>query len=161
MKQDTLIRPHLVGLAAVATEEQRVTHGERGAELRPHPGVSVAFDLGDDLEDCAQGWVNLVTAYPTQDFPEPAAGYIGCPSGVYALTIDVGVVRCISADEVPDPDVLQPALDTQLADMASLRRAICRYASENDLQVTFDGYLGYGPEGGAVGGWWTIRMSSS
>lgn len=80
------------------------------------------------LPDCCGGfaWVRLIGAYPTAEFPSPVRQAIRCRHDLWALSVELGVARCI-----PEPcDVLgQPCCDGELIgalsvldDFARMRR---------------------------------------
>lgn len=113
-------------------------------------------DCGDDR--CGTAWVRLDAVAPYTTFPEPEVG-LTCAASL-AYTIEVGVVRCIPIPD--DGSALDSAasLDVALAvaaDMQALHYAIkCCFGS--GVLHAVESWTPVGPEGGCVGGFWTIQV---
>jgi hypothetical protein len=123
------------------------------------PGFEAAFYFCYECAEgkCGMAWVNLITAYPYQTFPEPIID-TRCMYPL-ALVAQIGAVRCM-----PMPDEqgtvektdLEEATVLQMADMWALYRAVncCGVKSKAIGQWT-----SLGPDGDCVGGMWTVYLA--
>jgi hypothetical protein len=129
------------------------------------PGADVAFDYCapcDEVGHCGQAWVRLVEMFPSKVFPVPDAE--GNCSSLLAFQLAVGIVRCAP---VPDDDGTPPSMEDQfdttglvMADAMAIRRAIlCCATANRNRDYLLGPYLPVGPEGGCVGGAWTVFFS--
>lgn len=130
--------------------------------LAVQPGNALALDFvecGDDGSN-GMGWVMLQSAFPSNRLPQPVAGVITCSTDT-ALTAQVGIVRNmpIPDDGEPLDDATYLALaEAQMTEMEVMRAAIvCYYGKDRD--VVLGAYTPTGPQGGAVGGYWTCTVS--
>lgn len=94
------------------------------------------------LPDCCAGlaWVRLLSAYPSQSFPQADSKGDRCRPPVWAMVVELGVDRCA----VPPCDALSPAcceLETnaaldQLSDFEAFRRTLgCCLTQSTDLAL--------------------------
>lgn len=124
------------------------------------PGDAVAFDYTGDCENaCGMAWVRLATAYPSAIVGVPDLNLRNC-SALLGFDVEVGIIRCgpvIQEDgSLPDPAEHVTSAELQIADMLAMRKAIaCCRDSNNWILGT---YTPVGPEGGVVGGAWTVSM---
>ena len=110
---------------------------------------------GDDCSGFA--YVRLVTSYPSDEFPLQSDGVL-CS---YPIThqLEVGVVRCIAVEdegELPTKDELTLIALEQMEDQAALRYAINNAAPRMN---SLDNWVPEGPQGGCIGGHWTLYVS--
>lgn len=111
------------------------------------------------------GWVHLRSAFPSATFPAPDYTLRGSCMSPLAGTVEVGVVRCAPAitDDrtggvmLPTSAEESEAAKVQLADMAAIRRAILRSRAESKV---LGPYTPFGPQGGVVGGFWAVTLST-
>lgn len=111
------------------------------------------------------GWVHLRTTFPSSTFPTPDYTLRGSCTSPLAGTVEVGVVRCapaITEDRtgglvLPSAVEESEAAKVQLADMAAIRRAILRLRVESRV---LGPYTPFGPQGGVVGGLWSVTLST-
>jgi len=117
------------------------------------PGSTAVFDYSDE----GQAWVRLSTAVPSLVFPAQDQSLRSC-SAPLAYQFEVGIVRCapMLADDGSPPSLEEQfeATRLQMADMDAIRYAIeCCLPHASKVLGT---YTPYGPQGGALGGWWTV-----
>jgi hypothetical protein len=106
---------------------------------------------------CGMGYVTVNAVYPSSSFPTPDTG-LTCTAPL-AATLTVGALRCLpvgDGDGMPsDSEMLEVGL-TVIADMAALREAI-RCCLDDDYVL--GAYTSLGPDGGCVGGQWTLTVA--
>lgn len=114
-----------------------------------------AFDITED--DRGYAWVRLVAVSPTTDFPAPTITSRNCASMLMAQ-FEVGVMRCFPGaltGEMPTTTEQWEAVRLQQADMAAMYRAI-QCCAKKYAEFTLGAYTPVGPDGGYVGGNWTV-----
>jgi hypothetical protein len=123
------------------------------------PGTGMVYGyLGDN---CEQGvaWVRLEMAYPANAVGQMAIVEGNCESSLGA-DVEVGILRPMPVGDefgnLPSGEIITGIAGLQIADAITMRKAIscCSHAEEWIL----GGYTPLGPEGGVVGGAWTINM---
>lgn len=126
-----------------------------------YPGTMIPFDFGPDTGCAGTAWVRLVTASPTVSFPSPDAGIDNCGYSL-AYVVEMGMVGPAPILEdhlgnfVLPTDVEQFDAAMRVADeLAMMHRAI--KAADIPLLVLGD-YSPQGPEGGVLGGTWTLTI---
>lgn len=120
------------------------------------PGLNIAWDAcGSGCEDQKDGqlWANITTMTSETDGGN-------CERIIW--TADVGIVRCAATldNEGNPPPVSAEEHDAwqQAADSDSIRKAIrCCDGSDSIHDVELVTWTALGPDGGCVGGAWTIR----
>lgn len=124
------------------------------------PGAAIAMDYIESPNGCGgMLWVRLNTMFPSSDFPFPdTTGQ----TGIYAMEFEVGLLRNAPTldgrNRLPTVEHQLDATRIQLADMAAMRRAICAYLQTNNRTFAIGVYTPVGPEGGALGGGWTVTV---
>ena len=128
------------------------------------PGTAVPVDYIGTDENCnAMAWVRHISSAPSVRFPSADVTLDNCHSTL-AHIVEVGIIRPSpipesdgSTVELPD-DVahMNSALDL-VDDMMLMKDAIGRAARSIDF-VILGTYTPTGPEGGAVGGTWTLTI---
>lgn len=125
------------------------------------PGDSIAADVGFECgESCGMAWVRMETAYPATNVGIPDADENTCGNFLGA-DLEIGVLRCIelpSGLEVPDAAELESVTAFQVGDMLAMRRAVKCCPALDDVEYLLGTYLPLGPEGGVVGGIWTVSV---
>jgi hypothetical protein len=127
----------------------------------PGNGVPVDYVGGDECGGMA--WVRHVGSNPTTRFPSADVSVDNCAYSL-AHVIEVGMVRPSpipesdgSSIELPD-DAAHLVSALELADdMMLMKEAIQRAAKTIDF-VILGSYVPTGPEGGAVGGTWSLTV---
>lgn len=173
MIDDTVAFPVLEALAACLCQEIAA------ADL-PEPcfcGVLAGQLVANEhcgSEDCAgdgctggQAWVRLAGVYPSSQFPVQDQDQATCAT-LLAVEIEVGVARCApvvsdegGAMEGDAPTLAQWHATTrlQMADMAAMRRAVLCCLGARSRDYLLGAYAPFGPEGGCVGGIWTVTVA--
>lgn len=161
--------PVVAGLVDAITRvfEERGIPAERVIAMH---GPQATFDIS---EECVtQGWVRLMTEFPSQSFPQqdatpPSLGR-GFPVAQNNLVVqlEVGAAHCSVQWELGDeayiPTAEEYASDTELSlsEMSSLRYAICSYLASTRRRFLLGGYTPYAG-GGIIGGTWSVLVESS
>lgn len=114
-----------------------------------------AFDVTE--EDDGFAWVRLIQVYPSASFPDPAIDGRSCAYPLVA-EVEIGLMYCFpaaKAGDIPTVEEQWEAARLQAAGMAALRRAIeCCYRKAGEFALGT--YTAVGPDGGFVGGTWTV-----
>lgn len=164
MRADTLAMPLLQGLIDCLKEELRESElDEDICIITPMPGSEVAFDYS-----CGgMAWVQLVNAFPSNNFPAPFDPSLGPNIGVsIVFQMQVGMLRGIPGiDEngsLPDAEDFLLATEYQMAEMSAMHRAIAcclaktEWPAGRELVYAITDYIPTGPDGGVVGGSWNF-----
>jgi hypothetical protein len=120
------------------------------------PGQQATWDYTSGM-----AWVRLDSVVPSAVFPGQSFDLNNCGTTL-AADVEVGVLHCTpvqNADGSP-PDQLQQfgAARLQMATMAAIRAAILCCADGSDLDLILGSYDPQGPNGGLVGGAWTVSV---
>lgn len=126
------------------------------------PGGAVPLDYG--AESCGgMVWVRLTQAFPTQEFPQQATTLNNCGYDL-ALALEVGVMRPAPMPtdfqgdiELPPAEEHFEAAALQDRDMEAVHRAVKALAQRIEY-VVLGSYEPVGPDGGTVGGTWTLTV---
>jgi hypothetical protein len=160
-REDVTIYPILVSLLACLESELTESGLDIPEIFGVEPGQLPAFDLGSDDNECGQGWVILQSAFPSLNFPNQDVATLGLSSPL-SFGIQMGIMRCIPGldenNETPTADQRLMATRDQLADMAAMRRAICKCLKEAKRDFVLGNYQPIGPDGGQVGGTWSVNV---
>lgn len=124
------------------------------------PGEEVSFDYSGDCETaCGMAWVRLLGAYPSAVIGE-ATNVPGNCGSMLGMDVEIGIIRCVQGmDEQGNPpsaDALLESAMWQWEDMATIRRAVLCCSGSKDFLL--GAYVPIGPQGGLVGGAWTVSM---
>lgn len=123
------------------------------------PGEVPAIEYLDNCEgdDCGMAWVRLIAVAPITGVGVVNATVNNCNSSL-GFDAEVGIMRCApvgSEDGEPPPaEAMLAAVDLQVADMMAMFRAIACCEALGEFII--ESYAPIGPEGGAVGGFWTL-----
>jgi hypothetical protein len=166
-QEDFLIYPRLLDLSTCLTEELE----RRGLPAACWNGVKAGAVPAFDPCACGGGtngeaYVRLATAFPSTRFPQPVSDARNCIPPV-AFQIEVGIIRCYQTNIDAGPLSVSDELDAvrlQMADMADILGAVqcCLGAHDSDpteMEYLVGTYTPYGPQGGVVGGWWTVYVT--
>jgi len=157
----------LRGMLAVLLEELSAGLEDAGllesmCTVTIFPGIAVPIDYVGSSDTCgSMAWVRHVSTNPTIQFPSADLSIDNCASTL-AHIIEVGLIRPSPIPEsdgrhvdLPD-DLTHMNASLQLADdMMLMKDAIARAAKVIDF-VILGSYTPVGPEGGAVGGIWSL-----
>lgn len=141
-KEDVMVWPTMKELLACAEAELQAAKRPAGKSTIQYGSDVPALDMGDECDGFL--WVRMVDAYPSSSFPDQSTALNR--NGVrmaMAFQLEVAVARCVRvtgtiADEagtmfrdaqpIP-PEVIFEDARAQFADMAALRRSICKCLS--------------------------------
>ena len=119
-------------------------------------GLPVGGDCG---EECGQAWVRLASLYPSTSIGQPSTQQGNCLSAL-GLDVEMGVMRCVPIGDpngdLPSEEDLAAATALQVADALSMRRAVSCCGDAEDWML--GQYAPQGPQGGFVGGIWTLSL---
>jgi hypothetical protein len=126
----------------------------------PMPGEEIASDYVS--EEAGMAWVRLESAWPSTNFPSPS-GAAACNAPL-AFGIEVGLAYCApgSSDDGEPPSMAAQfdAVRLQMAAMNAMRQAIlCCFPTSRASDVALGVYVPAGPQGGVVGGTWSISVA--
>lgn len=123
------------------------------------PGTAVVFDFGPESDCRGTAWVRLVSANPTASFPAPDTTVNNCIS-LLAYTVEMGALfpapvmeETLGAFILPEDIELFEASMRQVREMTMMHKAL--KAAAIPEKVLGD-YAPIGPEGGVLGGTWTL-----
>jgi len=150
------IGDRLLALSACLCETLEQRGAGRVCRCEVAPGAEVALDACDcDGDRCGQAWVRLVSAFPSSSLPEPDID-ARCTAPL-AYVVEVGAVRCAPVADDDEGVVLGTTLG-QYDDMDAMRYALqCCFT---DGEQVLGQYEPYGPQGGCVGGTWTVTIAA-
>lgn len=137
--------------------------------LSIYPGVGVPFDYAADSDgECigGMGWVRMFSGFPTANYPAPENSLRGSCTAPLGFMVEIGLVRpagVMSEDlggvTVPSPEEEFDLSMALIDDMMIMREAVLRTKAKY-TDIILGAWSPTGPEGGAVGGTWTITTSS-
>ena len=115
------------------------------------------IDMMGDCEgdNCGQAWVRLTTAYPAEAVGTPDQTLNNCRAPL-SFEAEIGVLRCFPVEEMYDSADMLSSAQQQAADIRAMERAIrcCDSLEEYILGP----YTPVGPQGGALGGVFTLSI---
>lgn len=152
----------LAALLESLTREIRAAGKEEDyCSLTVQPGNAVVFDFGPESGCGGMGWVRLVSANPTVSFPAADTGVNNCAYSL-AYTVEMGLLgpAPVLTDRLnnfvlPDDVELFEAAARQSAELELMYRAI---RSAGIPQLVLGDYAPQGPDGGVMGGLWTMQV---
>lgn len=157
---DTIAWPILLDLVSCLCAEVENAGLPPVCICSPMPGAAIAVDYV--TPEVGMAWVRLTGAFPSTAFPSQAGAGTSCGAPL-VMQFDVGTAFCAP---YPDDDGTPPGLAaqfdatrTQLAGMAAARRAIQCCLGVSSKDVLLGSYNPMGPQGGVVGGYWTVAVA--
>lgn len=105
---------------------------------------------------CCDGWawVRLVNAYPSVSFPALDQQERRCPIMAFALTVELGIIRCAPAacGDLGDPCCAseEAAVATQLGDRLAMLQALTCCPSVRTSDVILGPWTAEDPAGGCI-----------
>lgn len=158
--EDKAIWPAITSLVACLCEEVIRSGLPPVCICTPLPGEVYATDYVS--EDAGMAWVRLESAWPSTSFPNQTI--TSTCAAPLAFGVEIGLAFCapiFEQDGTPPPFAAQ--FDTtrvQIAAMAAMRRAVlCCFPAGRAQDVVLGLYTPLGPEGGVVGGTWSISVA--
>lgn len=126
------------------------------------PGEAAAADyFGNCKGVCGMAWVRLSSMYPATSVGVADISIGNCNKEL-GLELEVGIMRCfVLSDErgnPPSAEAIKEATSLQVLDAECMVRAVacCDAISRRDFRLSL--YQPLGPEGGVVGGIWSLSM---
>lgn len=120
------------------------------------PGQQATWDYSNGM-----AWVRLNSVVPSAIFPAQSFALNNCGTTL-AAELEIGVLQCTPSPSAsgapPDDDQQFESARLQVATMAAMRDAILCCADGSDLDLILGGYEPQGPNGGLVGGVWTVSV---
>jgi hypothetical protein len=161
MIDDTLVWPFLEDLAAELQVEIEDSGLKEPCWIGVLPGALVALDYcGSCGSKCGMAWVRLSAINEWVD-ETGVADFSRCAS-LFTATFEMGIVRCHQTlDESGNPMSMtyqSEATRVQLAEMAAMKRVLLCSSLMANRNVTLGGYQPIGPDGGCVGGSWSVLV---
>lgn len=133
--EDVMVWPTMKELLACGEAELLSVGRPVGKSTIQYGAEPPALDMGDECDGFL--WVRLIDAFPSSQFPnqdvDPAQGRI-----TMAFQLEVAVARCLNTQTSEDgeifgldgqplrPEAIFEDARAQMADMAALRKAICK-----------------------------------
>jgi hypothetical protein len=151
-------------LQDVMSELQKPGGNTNFCAITVMPGSDVPYDYGQ--ESCGGIlWVRLVSATPSVSFPNADVTADQCGS-LLAFPLEIGIMRPAPVAEVVGDQFILPttveqtaAVDQQIEDMLRVYAAMTNFGHHADVSNYVPGtYVPRGPEGGVVGGIWTLTI---
>lgn len=127
------------------------------------PGNQAALEYTWECDDlCGMAWVRLALSYPANGIGivDERPSNCGAELGV---DIEVGIIRCLELPEdgeAPDGATMLASSIEQADDIEAIRRAIACCSPLAETGYILGPYQPYGPQGGIVGGWWTVYATA-
>jgi hypothetical protein len=165
-QEDFLVYPRMLDLSTCLTEELEKRGLPPACWNGLKSGAVPAFDPCACGPKSGEAYVRLATGYPSSRFPQPDASKVNCIPPM-AFQLEVGIIRCYPTQADAAPLSVSAELNVtrlQLADMAAILGAIrcCLGAQDTDpdeFSYVLGTYTPYGPQGGVVGGWWSVYVT--
>lgn len=172
LREDTMVYPTMVKLAGCLATEFIASGLGQPCFCGLFPGEEAPWDYCDGncgKTRAGQIWVRLVSAFPTQPFP--VIDPLGTCASAMGFDLEVGAIRAApmitgtaAKPILPTVDAQLESTRIQLAEMAAIRRAIKCCMAENEdggeISYALGSYSPVGPDGGCVGGSWTVTVST-
>lgn len=151
----------LIALASCLCEQIQTDESPAPCFCGVIPGDSAIQEYAGDCDGdgCGMAWVRLVTSYPSATVGQAVTTQGNCGANIGA-DVEIGIMRCISAEEVPNEAELLESFDQQMKDMETMRRALLCCSTLNSKDFILGSYRPTGPIGGLVGGTWTIYLAT-
>lgn len=124
-----------------------------------HPGPNAPFDVCESSDSGnGQLWVAHGTDQP--GWPAPSAEPVTCAT-TWSAAIEVGIVRCAQGQlgddgSLPAADLITADAQQQDEDRLVIRNAIMCCWDVDGKDVIVEGWEAIEPQGGCVGGVWTV-----
>ena len=148
-------------LESLTAQIRKAGKEEDYCAITVYPGTAIPVDFGPESDCRGTAWVRLVSVNPTVVFPTAAVGVDNCGYSL-AYTVEMGMVGPAPVmDErlgrliVPD-DVEQFEASMRLYDEVEMMHAAIKGAGID--QLILGDWTPQGPEGGILGGTWTLTI---
>jgi len=162
---DTLLLPTAYELLACLCEALSVEAPlPDGFTCCIRAGDTTIQDMGAFYDECCGGmaYVRIDGFYPTgapnAPFPSPSSDFAlsKCAPYAWGLQMEMGVFRCMSAEQVSCTE-WQDVAAQQMSDAKAMRAALCCFMAQRDSQdVSVGTWTSKGRDGGCIGSVWPI-----
>lgn len=128
------------------------------------PGAAVPLDYAGACSNGRSGmaWVRLTGLFPAPIFVEGSGGFTPCGTPLIA-SVEVGIARPAPVFDArgnpPSYEAQQESAAWVMADMAAAQYAITCCFPAHLREVRLSAWTPIGPEGGVVGGFWTVDVT--
>lgn len=127
------------------------------------PGAAVPLDYGAEATCKGTMWVRLIAANPSTTFPTPDTSVDTCYAPL-AYPLELGILRKAPIATTPLGKLRLPSAEEhavatrkQMDDLEAMHRGLKRLRKDVEL-MTIGTYQPIGPDGGLVGGIWTLSV---
>lgn len=153
-----LINAYLVALAQCVKEEVAKNGETCFSGLTVGDSFISMSGVDDDCDDaCGEAWVRVIQMYPSTSTGVAETRSINCSVGL-GIDIEIGALRCFEMSaEAPTAEKLLTANVGSMNDAAAIYRAIA--CCDHFPDIVVGTWTPLGPEGGLVGGVWTLSAS--
>lgn len=163
LRTDTLVWPTMTAIAECLCTELVASGLPPTCLCGVLPGEAIDASYVTSSEGMA--WVRLANAFPYNAFPNASLSGNPCvmPLG---FELEIGALWCapVSRDSrgnPPRPEDQAATAEIQVAAMAAMHRAIVCCLPNERAQVAMGAYTPTGPEGGVVGGTWSLVVAEN
>lgn len=164
MKADTRIWPLALSLASCLCQELRDAGGPEPCFCGVLAGEQVAWDYCQPCEGdmCGMAWVRIASIVPLSATTSNDGTILlnRCAPALAAI-FEIGVLRCAPTvgpeGQLPDMAEQLAAAHLQASDMAAAGRAAACCFTDGRM-VAVNQWTPLGPDGGCVGGSWTVTV---
>jgi hypothetical protein len=162
---DTLLLPTAYELLACLCEALAIEAPlPDGFSCCIRAGDETIQDMGVFYDECCSGmaYVRIDGFYPTgapdAPFPSPSSDFAltKCAPYAWGLVMEMGVFRCMSAEQVSCEE-WQEVASQQMSDAKAMRAAICCFMGQRESgDISVGAWTPKGREGACIGGIWPV-----
>lgn len=161
-EDDTIAWDHATGLIDALAPELERRNLPPTCFASVLPGALVALDHVNDA--CgAMAWSRVGSVFPSTIFPvQDQTPHRWGITG--AMTYELGIIRGMELPDSGEAPTAEQQFETarlQMADMKAILVTICGYFSSVGVPFIVGSYVPVGPDGGAVGGAWTVTAGKA
>lgn len=150
------ILSRMTALAACICEQIRTDGSPEPCWCGVMPGQEALLEALGNACDGGLAWVRLASVYPSEIIGQPSQKTGNCGTGT-GFDLEMGIARLVTVEEeAPDEAEALAAVDQQVIDMQTMRRALACCGAIKRTDYILGQYTPLGPLGGVVGGTWTI-----
>lgn len=137
-------------------------HGVCACIIAVGEAVLADYASSDECGVCGMGWVRLTESYPSVQLGAANQQPGNCEV-MLGADFEIGIMRCSPVGDEegnpPDPSEWAALSEFVAADIDTMRRAIlCCNNSLDNTDIMLGQYTPVGPQGGLVGGVWTLAV---
>lgn len=155
---EALLNAYLTALAQCAAEQVNDITPTCFSGITVGDSYISTSGIGDCEEACGEMWVRVIQMYPSTTVGVADQRLANCSTGI-GLDIEIGALRCIQINEDGETWTAEQLADASTAAMndaiAIYRAMVC---CDHFPDVIVGSWTPLGPEGGLVGGLWTLSV---